>query len=984
MRTARFFFSSTMACILVLLLAATGSLGQAIAYDWVVRIGGTSDGRDELELTLTANGDWYVGFGVAPSAMQGPIVTCYLPPSASEAMCSDWDGSGTDKGNRASRSTVVSTTTSGSSYTVVVRMTADSMGIVQGASQRVIFAHGSYSTGGNQPIQHASSGRGAATVDFYTRTVSAGQQTTPEPPLGPPPPGPETDAPAAEPTGPPTPSDTEPTDFDPTDAPAAEPTGPPTPSDTEPTVFDPTDIPVGEPPGTSVLTSEEPELTTVAAGEQPYMQIAGYNRVATSETVAVLGGSCTVKWRAYGLLDAEDVSASSHRFAAQQGASNAAPRRLLQVDLSAPVGQFMGLGVARSEMNGPLIVAALNPSNAVGLASDWAGIGVSSIQARAATTTVVQSSSGGGIFTTTVQFPADSLNIVPGKQRVIVSTGVYDFHSNTPLQHGGSRTDRDAIVLDFLAGTAGTEESHHYLGIAVAVVCAVCGVYLVVASALNFAKVVLSPNGTMLAQTLTVLLFIGLVAFYAAMRYLDHLANLKPYAVERSFGDATVFCFWFVLYPVPKHLGLLRLTGASWERLVPYHATVAFLVLVASTCHLIAMGLTMTDWQAQLVRTEGASPPLYGFLAWLCLLVMVICASTLRRIAYWLFKLSHMLFIPTLVFACLHYNPLIFALIPPLLNWLADLLWRAKGHCQAFAIISHARFHAKGGFTELTVTLSNSAARPGPGQFVLIGTTAAGFTADLHPFSVAWFDAKSNEALLCVKANGDGSWTRRLAKHIASSPAELPVSLVWVGPFGSLQVPLGKTPTCVLVAGGIAITALLSILQAVRERRDGGENVSRVVLLWSVREAALVDALQPLLTECATASTRDGSPFALLLELYHTSPTDQEDAAPPPFHTIARRRVDAANDIPRSLGRVAKMASVASYQQSLTSPSSSAVVAAELSAMSSEDEGSPNKITSAGERTTVYCCGPDGLTADVAWYCSKAPNTLLHTETFVL
>jgi NAD(P)H-flavin reductase len=912
-------------------------LNGAIAYDWVVHLGAASDGSDELELTLTANGDWYVGFGVSPFDMNGPIVTCYLPPSTSEAVCSDWDGSGTDIGTRASRSTVVSTTKSGSSYTVIVRMTADSMGIVQGASQRVIFARGSFNTGIHAPFQHPPGGYGSDVVDFYLRTAA------PEPIVS---------------------------------------------LDNFTTV-----LPVTTEDFTTAPHATTPSEGTLPTGEQPYMQIAGYSRVATSDTVAVLGGSCTLKWRAYGLDDEAATDAggdSGRRFAAREGEAEPLPGRVVQIDLSGPVGRFVGLGVAESQMDGPLVtVAVADATSGAGLVSDWTGVGVSSVQPRAATSTIVQSSSSGGTFSITVQCAADALSIVPGRQRAIVATGRYDTQFNAPLSHGGGKADRDEIVVDFLAGTAGTQESNRHFLNAVGVVCGVCALYLLVASALNFAKIALSPRASIAANAFTAVLFIGLVAFYAAMRYLDYKANLKAYPVERSFGDATVFCFWFVLYPVPKHLGLLRLTGASWERLVPYHLMVGVLVLVASTCHLIAMGLTMKQWKVELVSTQGQHPALFGFLAWLCLLVLVTCALTLRRIAYWLFKLTHVLFIPTLVFACLHYHPLIYALIPPLANWLADVLWRAKGHCQASAVVPRARFHAKGGFTELRVTLSGSAARPGPGQFVLIGTNAGGaFKGDLYPFSVAWFDAKSNEALLCVKANAEGSWTRRLANYIASNRASAPLNLVWVGPFGSLQVPLGKTPTCVLVAGGIGITALLSILQAVRERRDGGENVSRVVLLWSVREAALVDALQPLLTECAAASTRDGSPYVLLLELYLTTrEPDDDTTAGATFHNVERRRINVPADVPRATWLAAGSPQhQASPQQGQSSPQQRQASPQQLPGIRVEFSDAIDDVDAVISKpaVTIYCCGPEALMTDVASYARSTPNILLHTETFTL
>jgi hypothetical protein len=188
MRAVRRLIVLTVAAILCLAQHANASLA-GIDYDWVVLLDDSDNGTDVLELTLTADGDWYVGFGVPSFGMSGPIVTCYLPDAAVEAVCSDWDANFHDIGTRANRSTVVSTNSSGSSYTVVVRMPAESMNIVPGSPQKIIFARGPYDEELNMPKQHPVDGFGADSADFYSRNTSDTNETdeTNEPELLPPP-----------------------------------------------------------------------------------------------------------------------------------------------------------------------------------------------------------------------------------------------------------------------------------------------------------------------------------------------------------------------------------------------------------------------------------------------------------------------------------------------------------------------------------------------------------------------------------------------------------------------------------------------------------------------------------------------------------------------------------------------------------------------------------------------------------------------------
>jgi hypothetical protein len=180
---------ASAASILCLAHKAHAAPISGLDYDWVVRLDDSDNGTDDLELTLTAEGDWYVGFGVSSFGMSGPIVTCYLPGGASEAVCSDWDANFRDIGTRTNRSTVVSTNSSGSSYTVVVRMPAESMNIVPGSEQRIIFARGPYDADLDEPRQHATDGFGADAVDFYSQNTSDINETdeTDEPELPPPP-----------------------------------------------------------------------------------------------------------------------------------------------------------------------------------------------------------------------------------------------------------------------------------------------------------------------------------------------------------------------------------------------------------------------------------------------------------------------------------------------------------------------------------------------------------------------------------------------------------------------------------------------------------------------------------------------------------------------------------------------------------------------------------------------------------------------------
>ncbi|MEY3971569.1 MAG: hypothetical protein RLZZ80_1267 [Pseudomonadota bacterium] len=116
------------------------------------------------------------------------------------------------------------------------------------------------------------------------------------------------------------------------------------------------------------------------------------------------------------------------------------------------------------------------------------------------------------------------------------------------------------------------------------------------------------------------------------------------------------------------------------------------------------------------------------------------------------------------------------------------------------------------------------------GQFVWIKTDSA-FGLHDHPFSIASVPARSGSQLgpvvltFLIKAVGD--FTKSLGQHCS------PGRTVYLdGPYGTFGRGLVDTPRLLLVAGGIGLAPLLSVLQA---RRDwvtayGGQLVTQLVI----------------------------------------------------------------------------------------------------------------------------------------------------------
>eukprot|EP01006_Ploeotia_vitrea_P014002 TRINITY_DN3699_c0_g1_i1.p1 TRINITY_DN3699_c0_g1~~TRINITY_DN3699_c0_g1_i1.p1 ORF type:complete len:209 (+),score=10.84 TRINITY_DN3699_c0_g1_i1:89-628(+) len=166
------------------------------------------------------------------------------------------------------------------------------------------------------------------------------------------------------------------------------------------------------------------------------------------------------------------------------------------------------------------------------------------------------------------------------------------------------------------------------------------------------------------------------------------------------------------------------------------------------------------------------------------------------------------------------------------------------------------------------------------------------------------------------------------------------------GPYGRLSVPLGSTPIVVLIAGGIGITPIISILSYLATSTKTALDVKQIVFIWTVRNNHMIRAFQDDLVQAYGSkivqlhiyNSHGGSP--------HQDNTAVGSTESPPKYLEA---FHGRPDIHKLLTEVSQTASMVG----------------------------------------VYACGPDTLmssveTAVAHLNSSTSAHFLLHTETFAL
>ncbi|KAF4324503.1 hypothetical protein BBO99_00001720 [Phytophthora kernoviae] len=346
---------------------------------------------------------------------------------------------------------------------------------------------------------------------------------------------------------------------------------------------------------------------------------------------------------------------------------------------------------------------------------------------------------------------------------------------------------------------------------------------------------------TMLMQTAADLhfgeLLIALVFVAAVIVLIVLLSDEDDYVTS---GQVSLLILMFLLLPVSRLPAWSILFGSSFERIVKFHRWLGFLMNVAVIVHLVQARKVV---DATLNEKYGSVTPVYGFIAFLCFIVMLAMSlEFVRRLFFEVFYFTHrVLSIVGFVFTILHAPSFIGpALCVPLALYVIGLLYRWSSAFTASYKVSATVSLSSGSTTlvlEPTPKSGNLAKRVNPGSYFLVRLPAIS-AIQWHPFSsIVTPDGKSLG--FCVKAMGNGSFTRKL---LTKAGTQYNLSANLCGPFGKISLDVERYDAVVLVAGGVGITPMMNLINQTRlfpsalARSDKAAKASDWYVVWSVRE----------------------------------------------------------------------------------------------------------------------------------------------------
>lgn len=341
----------------------------------------------------------------------------------------------------------------------------------------------------------------------------------------------------------------------------------------------------------------------------------------------------------------------------------------------------------------------------------------------------------------------------------------------------------------------------------------------------------------------------------------DYTFNTVLELAGVAFGYNSVFNFAFLFLPCTRHCAWMEFFNISYANGVKYHRWLGVASLVTAVLHAVPFYWL---WKRQGVLAEKALPcfdcqtdyyhigypkwfNVFGEISLFFMIVLSIASIPwVRRTFFETFYYVHHLYIPTVVFAVLHWSDIIWWLLPTLILYLTS---RALSRWNTLFPVVVREFRAlPDGIVK--VVLSRSTQHNGNfdvGQFVYLNVPAIS-KLQWHAFTISSSPRTSADTLtILLKSLGD--WTQDLVEHAQKCEEMSTQPVVYMdGYYGASLEEYHEYPTVCLIGGGIGATPLFAILEDMVARLSGPQILpkQRVFFIFTFRELALLEEICPV------------------------------------------------------------------------------------------------------------------------------------------
>ncbi|KAI0400414.1 ferric reductase like transmembrane component-domain-containing protein [Xylaria palmicola] len=418
-----------------------------------------------------------------------------------------------------------------------------------------------------------------------------------------------------------------------------------------------------------------------------------------------------------------------------------------------------------------------------------------------------------------------------------------------------------------------------------------------------------------LALGFVALAFTSLFVFLKQPLYWQSIQYGSPPVAIRSGMIAVAMTPWIIATSMKANL-LTLVTGIGPERLNVLHRWAGYLCLFLSLIHTIPF-FVQPVWDDGGLKIYNKLFPqgsgvVYGTgiaclvpLGWLC----VASLPFIRRVAYELFITLHVpvgiLYVGLLFWHTKNYLATWDYLYATIAIWVICYIYRlsklnwAKPWRASFLVGDEAAITL---MTENAIKITvPTQMKWKPGQFVYLRMPGISFL-DNHPFTISSlcsddFPSEYGEQYrdCTVVFKPYGGFTRRVLETAIEKGPFHTYRAYLDGPYGGMRRELAAFDTCILIAGGSGVTAVMSqLLNLIKRMRDGKAITRKVVVVWALKRLEAMDWFREELRIC-----RDSAPpesvtckFFVTAAVRQSRIPPQHQRAPRPLSNIFHDRLD--------------------------------------------------------------------------------------------
>ncbi|KAI1176410.1 ferric reductase like transmembrane component-domain-containing protein [Nemania sp. FL0916] len=418
-----------------------------------------------------------------------------------------------------------------------------------------------------------------------------------------------------------------------------------------------------------------------------------------------------------------------------------------------------------------------------------------------------------------------------------------------------------------------------------------------------------------LAVGFIALAFSALFTFLKQPLYWQSIQYGSPPVAVRSGMIAVAMTPWIIATSMKANI-LTVITGIGPERLNVFHRWAGYLCLFLSLIHTIPF-FVQPVWDDGGLQIFGKLFPqgsgvIYGTgiaclvpLGWLC----VASLPFIRRIAYEAFVLLHVpvgiLYVGLLFWHTKNYLATWDYLYATIAIWVICYLYRLsklnwiKPWRSAFLVGDEAAITL---MTENAIKITiPTQMKWKPGQFVYLRMPGISFL-DNHPFTISSlcsedFTSEYGEQYrdCTVVFKPYGGFTRRVLETAIEKGPFHTYRAYLDGPYGGMRRELAAFDTCILIAGGSGVTAVMSqLLNLIKRMRDGKAITKKIVVVWALKRLEAMDWFREELRIC-----RDSAPpesvtckFFVTAAVRQSRIPPQHQRAPRPLSNVFHDRLD--------------------------------------------------------------------------------------------